>query len=860
MNSRTFTIKTIVIALIAALIVSFSWSVPLTEKAYAADGLCRVILGDNDSDQDYWRWSEPIRSYLIKEGSQLMRVQASDEDEGKFQATYYDPSTYKAVSRKTIYTDLPIFGGFATDGTYYYVVTGQNNTGCSDSVEVFRITKYDKNWKSLGFSRLYGANTKYPFDAGSCRFAFSGNYMVVRTAHEMYSGHQANVTILYDKANNSIKASQTEVANYKTGYVSHSFNQFVQINNNKIVAVDHGDANDTRALVLLEYPSAITTNSLPTLSTANKTPVTMTKILSFAGSSGDNETGATVGAFEMNSSNYFIAYNTVVQDSNFANYDTRNLYVAVVNKNTKEITQRKITNYSEGEGNTSTPHLVAIGGGSYLLLWNEGNEVYGITLNANGTISSLKTLVGSAYLSDCKPLYDSNSNKVIWYNYDDDEEEFYELDLYTMSLTKHDYSYKHNHVYDSTSSDGYATMKCTNCGNTYKAVVPIDFTVKWNLSSSYYFDEAIPKPSYKSTVYYDFSSISYAEYNYNIEKLSDMVFTADDPVNCHVDESKKTITFDKAGTYSFTAYPKYNPTLKKSYTLVVGEPLSKVTLSADKTTIKPGETVQLTAVSEGGAGIVYSFHAYTNTYGYESYYDTIRSAETSNSCEWTPQYGGTYIVKVLAQDSEGDMSEAEDKLTINVSNSSTSSSDTSSDDDSDSGISLPKYATVSKISNRTYSGKKIKPTPTVKCFGVTLVRNRDYKITYSKCKNVGTATVKITGMGTYSGTIKKTFKIRPKSTKVNKLTPKRKAIKVTWTKKTAKMSKSRITGYQIQYSTSSKFKSAKKITVKGYKKSAYTIKKLKAKKKYYVRVRTYMKVGKKTYYSTWSKKKSIKTK
>ena len=218
MNSRTFTIKTIVIALIAALIVSFSWSVPLTEKAYAADGLCGVILGDNDSDQDYWRWTEPIRSYLIKEGSQLMRVQASDEDQGKFQATYYDPSTYKAVSRKTIYTDLPIFGGFATDGTYYYVVTGQNNTGCSDSVEVFRIQKYDKNWKSLGFSRLYGANTTYPFDAGSCRFAFSGNYMVVRTAHEMYSGHQANVTILYDKANNSIKASQTEVANYKTGY------------------------------------------------------------------------------------------------------------------------------------------------------------------------------------------------------------------------------------------------------------------------------------------------------------------------------------------------------------------------------------------------------------------------------------------------------------------------------------------------------------------------------------------------------------------------------------------------------------------------------------------------------------------
>ena len=88
-------------------------------------------------------------------------------------------------------------------------------------------------------------------------------------------------------------------------------------------------------------------------------------------------------------------------------------------------------------------------------------------------------------------------------------------------------------------------------------------------------------------------------------------------------------------------------------------------------------------------GIDYSFHAYTNTYGYESYYDTIRSAESNNTCEWTPQYTGTYIVKVLAQDTGGDWSEAEDKLTIKVSNSSSSSSDATSDDDS--GISLPKY-------------------------------------------------------------------------------------------------------------------------------------------------------------------------
>lgn len=75
------------------------------------------------------------------------------------------------------------------------------------------------------------------------------------------------------------------------------------------------------------------------------------------------------------------------------------------------------------------------------------------------------------------------------------------------------------------------------------------------------------------------------------------------------------------------------------------------------------------------------------------------------------------------------------------------------------------------------------------------------------------------------------------------------------------MSKSRITGYQIQVATDKKFtKNKKTVTVKGHKKTSKTIKKLKAKKKYYVHVRTYKKVGTVKYYSSWSKTKSVKTK
>lgn len=66
-----------------------------------------------------------------------------------------------------------------------------------------------------------------------------------------------------------------------------------------------------------------------------------------------------------------------------------------------------------------------------------------------------------------------------------------------------------------------------------------------------------------------------------------------------------------------------------------------------------------------------------------------------------------------------------------------------------------------------------------------------------------------------------------------------------------------VKGYQIQYSTNKKFKSAK--TKKVTKPNA-TLKRLKKKKIYYVRVRAYIKKGSKTYYGDWSIMKKIKVK
>ncbi|MBQ9531729.1 MAG: fibronectin type III domain-containing protein [Eubacterium sp.] len=97
---------------------------------------------------------------------------------------------------------------------------------------------------------------------------------------------------------------------------------------------------------------------------------------------------------------------------------------------------------------------------------------------------------------------------------------------------------------------------------------------------------------------------------------------------------------------------------------------------------------------------------------------------------------------------------------------------------------------------------------------------------------------------------------KPSKTSITKLTAKKKGFKVTWKKRTKKTS-----GYQVQYSTSSKFKksSRKTKTVKGKSKTFLTVNGLKGNKKYYVRIRAYRKLNGKRYYSKWSKGKSVVT-
>ena len=80
-----------------------------------------------------------------------------------------------------------------------------------------------------------------------------------------------------------------------------------------------------------------------------------------------------------------------------------------------------------------------------------------------------------------------------------------------------------------------------------------------------------------------------------------------------------------------------------------------------------------------------------------------------------------------------------------------------------------------------------------------------------------------------------------------------KKVKAYWTKVKG------VSGYQIQFSTSKKFKKSKTKTFKVNKKrKKAAFKKLKKNKKYFVRIRAYKKVNGKKYYSEWSNVKKLK--
>jgi hypothetical protein len=145
------------------------------------------------------------------------------------------------------------------------------------------------------------------------------------------------------------------------------------------------------------------------------------------------------------------------------------------------------------------------------------------------------------------------------------------------------------------------------------------------------------------------------------------------------------------------------------------------------------------------------------------------------------------------------------------------------------------YFNLSGIKNKTYTGKAISQKITLVDTenNYTLVPDTDYIVTYKNNKNVGTATVIITAVGDYEGSIIKTFKITKADNPI-KVKPVTKSVKLKTVKKKSVTVKGAVKVTKAQGKLACKITSAPKAVKKYLKissKGVITVKKwAKAKK------------------------------
>ncbi len=379
---------------------------------------------NNQNAQNYgwcndYNWADTIKSYLYENpDGGVTRVEYID---GKIIVEDYDNYLYLR-SNRTIPAELSLWGGFFAGEKYNFFIFGEKNPSQNSDAEVIRVVKYSKNWKRLGQVSLRGANTTIPFDMGSLRCAEYGDYLYIRTCHEMYTSsrsrenHQANLTLAVRQSDMRLTDTYYIAMNNRVGYVSHSINQFVLTDQERnIVTLDHSN-NNPRNIVLMRY------NNTKAGEDKFSGSVSSSSLLTFPDMTGDSNTGASAGGFAETTNGYITALN----------YDTaaigmRDIYISYTSKNGLDSTLTGITALA----GTFTPMLAPTGLDGGYLMWTDINGSFCYTRYADGgTIGTVNT--ADAALSDCQPI--CHNGEVLWYVTSNSTPVFYKIDAAGMLL------------------------------------------------------------------------------------------------------------------------------------------------------------------------------------------------------------------------------------------------------------------------------------------------------------------------------------------------------------------------------------------------------------------------------------------
>ncbi len=380
----------------------------------------------NQTHEEYYSWSRPVLSYIAEgEGDTLLLCELYQE---KSLRVVQVRKNGTVLDDRTIPGELDRAVGFFAGKDAFYTVYSQKNEEESDETEILRVVKYDKNWNRQSACSVTGSNTYEPVEAGSLRMTEEGGILYIHTCHTMYASddgyhHQANMTFEITEADMTLKDSYTDMMNLSRGYVSHSFNQFIQVANGYVYRVDHGDM----------YPRGIAFTRYPVGGSMARPDIYGT-IIGFEATGNVNYTGASVGGMAVTATHLIVAYN---QDIVHA---IRNVFTASydLEKNVTNVYQ--ITNYTETGGVTSiTPHLVQLNEYQSLLMWTEyrpGKEYNIVVQHIDNTGKPVGDPVRSPMgLSDCKPILLPDGT-IAWYVRDQVQTVVYSFDPFRLDSVR----------------------------------------------------------------------------------------------------------------------------------------------------------------------------------------------------------------------------------------------------------------------------------------------------------------------------------------------------------------------------------------------------------------------------------------
>lgn len=263
-----------------------------------------------------------------------------------------------------------MYGGIYSGKDYNFIVFGQENKEENDGKESIRIVKYDKEFNRISSVSVSAGQTKaiIPLDF-TARMAEHGDQLILHTARTRYKSsdgknHQSNLDIYINTK--SMKATYVSGL-FPKNHVSHSFDTYVLFNGNIPVFLDHGDA----------YPRSVF------LQKDEGSSIVKATMFAIPGDAGANETGVTVGGFEMTSSHYLTAI-TTIDHSKVTKYtnnsieglvrDQRNIVICSLHRKYNSGDTAKqivIGKYIGTNTNPSSPQLLKISNDKLAVLWGE---------------------------------------------------------------------------------------------------------------------------------------------------------------------------------------------------------------------------------------------------------------------------------------------------------------------------------------------------------------------------------------------------------------------------------------------------------------------------------------------------------